>query len=86
MKNGLAELKNIVRSCVRERGTDVLSTKIAKFNNKISMEMLQERFRNAHIVETADQIQELSKNDPRAVRWFFDHNRETVEESNLTRR
>ena len=56
VKNDLAELKNIVRSCVKERGTDVLSTRIAKFNNKISMEMLQERFRNAQIVETADQI------------------------------
>ena len=82
----LAELKSIIRTCIKERGTDILCTNIAKFNNSISQKMLQERFRNAYTVETADQIQELSYNDPRAVKWFFEHQRECIEESNLTRR
>ena len=35
-KHDIAEVRNIIRTCLHERGTDILSTKIEKFNNSIS--------------------------------------------------
>ena len=36
VKHDIVEVRNIIRTCLQERGTDILSTKIEKFNNSIS--------------------------------------------------
>ena len=47
---------------------------------------LQQEFREKYIIETADNIQEFSDQNPRILRWLFEQQRETAEEDDETRR
>ena len=68
------------------QGPDPVLTDIQKANNKMKRNFLKEEFKEKYVIDTADSIQQYSYQNPRMLRWLFDHERETKEEETETQR